>query len=740
MYNRITHSKLILTQIRFAFHLSYIIFLQFSFSNPVASQSYEISGVIADSSTGTAIQYVSVTLQETNKHTITDSKGYFAFTKIAPGKYTIVCSIIGYTTKLMYIEVPQAENPMMITLKEAIIDINEVVFTATRTEKMLKKVPVLTHVINNTQIQNLGITNVAEAVNYAMPGIDFYNEGSGMTLRMQGLDTKYVLFLIDGERLAGENHGNIDYSRLNTSNIERIEIVKGASSSLYGSSAIGGVINIITHTPLRPVEAGIYSRYSRYNDLEIAANIGVRGKKLSSYTDVVRKSSDGYDLTPGTPDLYTVEPYKINSFYQKFTFDLNEKVALTARGSYFTRERFDVSRVPAHPLYTDYNAGVGGKIMINEHFNISASIFGDNYQSWDVLELLSNKHDRIYRNRQVTGKISGEYKIHGKSIQQQTIIGGTELFGEDMYSERIQDSSKSNTNHVFFVQDEIYVNNKFNMVAGVRTDIHSEFGTSVSPKVSFMYTMDRMNYRATFGYGFRAPSIKERYYDFDLGFLYFKGNKNLIPETSRYTSMSAEFLDPNINVSINLYNNHLKDMIFDVLIDGTDNGFTYVNLKKANIYGIDQVFRVKLLRDFILNGGYSYTYALDMTTGSELTGFSKHSGNVGLEYIQRFKDYFFNISLNGRLYSKTVFRNYIEDTYVFYDDTYPAYSLWKIVAVQEFFNSSLRFTCGVDNLFDYRNLTDLININPGRRYFLSINISCEKLFNYLKQKNHHITN
>ncbi len=91
------------------------------------------------------------------------------------------------------------------------------------------------------------------------------------------MDAKYVLFLIDGERIAGEVNGDIDYSMLNLENIERIEVIKGASSSLYGSNAIGGVINIITKKITEPFDAKFYSRYSKYNELYSGG--GIRFKK-----------------------------------------------------------------------------------------------------------------------------------------------------------------------------------------------------------------------------------------------------------------------------------------------------------------------------------------------------------------------------------------------------------------------------------------------------------------------------
>ena len=134
------------------------------------------------------------------------------------------------------------------------VNMEDVVITATRTPLPLKKTPVITRVITARDLESRGVATIQEALENELAGVEFHQAGYGTSLSFQGLDARYVLFLGYGERLAGETYGNIDYARIPVSNIERIEIVRGASSVLYGSNAMGAVVNIITKMPQKQVE------------------------------------------------------------------------------------------------------------------------------------------------------------------------------------------------------------------------------------------------------------------------------------------------------------------------------------------------------------------------------------------------------------------------------------------------------------------------------------------------------
>ena len=208
------------------------------------------------------------------------------------------------------------------------VDMNEVVVTATRTPLPLKNTPVITRVITSRDIERSGAVTLQQALERELAGVEFHQAGYGSSLSFQGLDSRYVLFLLDGERIAGETYGNIDYSRLPLSIVSRIEVVRGASSVLYGSNAMGAVVNVITKEPRRKYEVTASLRYGtpyqRNGGDSLAGNasardsreyrnkldlpnlnadmtFGVNLGKFRSLTAVAYRTSDAYRLV-GTRD------------------------------------------------------------------------------------------------------------------------------------------------------------------------------------------------------------------------------------------------------------------------------------------------------------------------------------------------------------------------------------------------------------------------------------------------------
>jgi len=249
----------------------------------IFSQGVSLSGYVSgtDSSTVTG---ATITIKGTTFGTVTDKKGFYKINKIKPGTYTLRVSYLGFETQERSVAILKEDNHVDFTIRESNIDLNEVVVTGTKSEKTLKNVPVITQVINARKMLDLGITNVTDALQNMVPGLNMSQFGTRASITLQGMDAKYVLFLIDGERIAGEVNGDIDYSMLNLENIERIEVIKGASSSLYGSNAIGGVINIITKKIIEPFDAKFYSRYSKFNELYSGGGIGLKKGIVGSRT------------------------------------------------------------------------------------------------------------------------------------------------------------------------------------------------------------------------------------------------------------------------------------------------------------------------------------------------------------------------------------------------------------------------------------------------------------------------
>ena len=181
-------------------------------------------------------------------------------------------------------------------------DLNEIVVTATRTPLMLKSTPVLTRVITARDLEKRGVVTLQQALEDELAGVEFHQAGYGSSMSFQGLDARYILFLVDGERMAGETYGNIDYSRIPMSNIARIEIVRGASSVLYGSNAMGAVVNIITRMPQKKVEVDASLRYGTPYQRNGDETLGSSKTNTPTESDI-RKYRDRLDLPNLKGDL-----------------------------------------------------------------------------------------------------------------------------------------------------------------------------------------------------------------------------------------------------------------------------------------------------------------------------------------------------------------------------------------------------------------------------------------------------
>lgn len=193
--------------------------------------------------------------------TTTDTQGKYMLKLPDNREYTLQVSYMGYISQTHKVSVSKTGKVDFI-LKEDAVNMETVVVTGTRTPKLLKDVPIVTRVITADEIKKVDATHIGDLLQAELPGIEFsYSMDQQVSLNMQGFGGNAVLFLVDGERLAGETLDNIDYNRLNMSNVERIEIVKGAASSLYGSNAVGGVVNIISKVPAEPWTVNLNGRY-----------------------------------------------------------------------------------------------------------------------------------------------------------------------------------------------------------------------------------------------------------------------------------------------------------------------------------------------------------------------------------------------------------------------------------------------------------------------------------------------
>ena len=697
--------------------LKLFIFLLF-FPSILFSQGVSLSGYVTgnDSSSVTG---ATITLGGTTFGTVTDKKGFYKINKIKPGTYTVHVSFLGFETQERSIDILNEDSHADFSLSESNIDLNEVVITGTKSEKTLKNVPVLTQVISARKMLELGITNVADALQNMVPGLNVSHNGTLIKVTLQGMEAKYVLFLIDGERIAGEVDGDINYSMLNLENIDRIEIIKGASSSLYGSNAIGGVINIITKKINEPFDAKFYSRYSKYNELYSGGTIALKKGIIGSRTSINYNHTDGYDVTPETPHDWTQTPYTSYQISQKFEITPSSKLSFTPYFTYYQFERGNVSARPVHDLYTDLSGGLKGQYYFSKS-SIDFSYYRDRYNTYTVLEQLNNKRDTASYDFIQTLRTQGNFHLSDKN----NLIAGLEYNIERLFTTRVEGGAKNASEAVFYLQEDIRFGERWELIAGIRTGSHSNYGFNAAPKISAMFKQGFLNFRASAGTGFRSPDLKQLYFYFDhFGEFFVIGNPQLKPESSKYISGSIEFSRPWNNTSVTVYRNLLSDMITERIIslpDAVETTYQYENVASASVNGIDLLSKQKVFKGLWLNAGYTYVHALDNETGLQLYNTAKHSGNISADYNFRKMNYSFTAQLYCQLMGQRIYQN--PDGTTGYDRPY---SSWRLTISQEY--KWLRISTGVDNIFGVVIPQNYDFTSPGRRFFVGMNIDFGKI-------------
>lgn len=597
------------------------------------------------------------------------------------------------------------------------------VVTGTRTEKTLKNVPVLTNVVSKRQIESTGATNIRDALSLSLPNIKFNSSSAGVSMQLAGLEAKYTVFLIDGEKIAGETNGNIDYNRIRTADIERIEIVKGASGLLYGSNAIGGVVNIITTKPGQAVEATVGSQYSKYNQLNTEASLGLVKNKFSSKTSFFSNSTDGYDLTPSTEYERTQEAFKSITANQKFEYRLSDKLNFEASGNYYERERFDSDVIPIHKKDYDYTYNIKSTYRVNTQNSLSAVWHSDTYITRDVEELFDDRETTVYKNTYSNARLSGTFNV----LDVNTLNAGFEYIEDRLVSNRVEGETKKISNIIFYAQDEIDVSDRLTVIAGTRANYHSENGFHAIPQVSTMLKLESVKLRAGYSMGFRSPGIKELYMSFSpVPVVEIRGNPDLIPETARYITLSAEYSRSVFNASVSAYRNKIDNMITEVQ-DLTDPRiWVYENISSVKVLGLDFNLRAKLRYGFSINASYSYTDSEDETSGDQMLGTSKNNGALMIQRDFRKDNYNLSLNLMANLYGKVPYEEMDDFTGDVTSRLYAAHTIFKLTTIQKIYSGAY-LTLGIDNIFNSVEFENVMNLNPGRRFFAGLRLDIHKL-------------
>lgn len=668
-----------------------------------ASAQWQITGTISDSS-GKPLPGATIAVKEIpTLGAIADADGRYEMQLPDKKTYTLYISFVGYDPVIEKVADLQSRN-LDFRLKESSTAVEQVVVTATRTPKLLKDVPIVTRVISNADIKQSDATHIGDLLQSELPGIEFsYSMNQQVSLNMSGFGGNSVLFLVDGERMAGETLDNVDYSRLNMDNVERIEIVKGAVSSLYGSNAIGGVVNIISKESQEPWSVNLNGRYGAHNEQRYGGSVGFNQGRFNSMTNVQYTSIDAIDLSKGT-DNADIGDY--STIYGASTLNIKERLVITAadglkftaRAGYFFRER-DASE-SLKDRYRSFSGGLKGNYIITEADNLELSYAFDQYDKSDYL-VPSSRDVRDYSNVQHTVRSLYNHTFANKHI---LTIGG-DYMRDYLMSYQFSDNG-SHTQHTAdaFAQFDWNPHRKFNLIAGLRFDWFSEANLShLSPILGIMYKVENCSLRASYAGGFRAPTLKEMYMDFYMGNIFMiYGNPELKPETSHNFSLSAEYMKGRHSFTVTGFYN-LVDNRITTAWNQELSGQVYTNMSPLQVAGaeINATGRYKCGVSWRVS--YAYTHETIKKGEPQLSSTRPHTATARIAYDKNWKNYGLSVSLTGRYLSAVTCDVYTELTS--YEETvkqtYPGYTIWKLSLVQRVWRG-IDLTLSVDNIFNYR--------------------------------------
>ena len=690
-------------------------------------------------------EFIHVTLLNTNYGALSDKDGKFEF-KAPAGEYTMAVFSLFTERKEFPVTVRKGivNSVPEITLKSKKNYLDEVVVTGTRTARSLKNTPVLTKVISGTDIQESGATTVLEALESFVPGVVFTPNAMGDNINIAGLDNKYVLVLIDGERLVNERTENVNFTRLNTSDVKQIEIINGASSVLYGSNAIGAVINIITKDVDTPFQGNANVRYSNYNTWVGDLSTGFKVGNFSSKTSLSSKSSDGYsadrdDVASGISS----SPYFDYTIAEVLKYKFNDKLDVELKGNMYRNE---VWLLHKYQTRVDKNYTYGGKL--NYTFSpahiLTFSGNSDNYRG----DVVYKKSDRPIEYSNGSGYSTFRLLDVWDATKKVQLVSGTELNLEDTYSLNQfgdEPTERDARNWNIFSQGEFKTEMGLEALVGFRYTNHSEFGGYLSPKISLMYKLDGFRFRANVSNGYKAPTIKEMYMKYphaiggDVPF-WIIGNTELIPEESWYKAISAEYLGSNINTSVTIYDNSIQNKIVSSQTYNPSEARTelrYENVEDAQITGVDVSLQWNFLKHFSLRTSYAFAYAVDKATDLRLMGNSKHNVTCNVVFKQKRLPFVsknincpYSLMLSGRYMSPRILSRSIEydtdeTTILNVNETLSGdYYVTGLVYNQQFpicKEMKGQLQLGINNLLNYVN-DDTASNNPGRTYFVSLGV------------------
>lgn len=565
---------------------------------------------------------------------------------------------------------------------------DEVVVTATRTENDVKKVPASTQVITQEDIKRGGATSVRNALSmYANIFQKSKVRGGGHDIIIRGMETKHSLVMVNGRRISNEADANglgnaMSLDRININDVEKIEIVRGPSSALYGSEAMGGVLNIITKPSKEQTLLTGLEHTSEDTSHWWHADTGRIGNFSMTLDARFNKINRSMPDTATESDPYgTAQTYNASLNYY-----VNDHSYVNAYMDYYSQHlKTDMGTPAMKPITLTTSSGTmslsgqamlegtGSKAFKQKNYGISWNGKTDK-NDWQIQAYMSKFNWNTTSNTKVLGSIppagmemmfnamlqkKNTYNFNHDEHNMWAIEGRDSLrvndhhrvtFGAEYVKDKVagtglgsngdgvhsitengttkSSSEKTLSSYAAYLQDEIEYGKWF-IVPAIRYDHHSAYGSHASPKIGVTYNAtDHFRIKANYGDGFKAPSVSQLYYDLDMpmggpgNWVHLTGNPNLKPEKSKSWDLGVEAEFGKGYGSLTYFDNDVDNLIASIPKGTDSNGhnlYRYENVNKARIKGLENTLGYRFNDTLEFKVTSTLLDAKDTSAGKDLT-------------------------------------------------------------------------------------------------------------------------
>jgi len=393
-------------------------------------------------------------------------------------------------------------------------ELDAVLVTATRTIRQLSAVPLPVQLISRKEIRAVNSLRLSDILEEQTGLITVPDFGGGEGIQLQGLDSQYTLILIDGVPLIGRSAGTLDLNRISVGNIKQIEVVKGASSSLYGNEALGGVINIITETPTSGLSGDVGTRAGTFATFDSNLNINYKKEAFGMTAFLNRNSSEGYDLNQETA-TNTVDPYTNHTISSTIDLAVNDDTKIIFSGRFYNQNQEDIflsETLSGQTTINEWNSNLRTEYTHNAQWKTYLELYGSAYHAKEFFdsEISEDNIQTDFRQRFLRPELRTTYNPSADA----ELILGIGLTNERLYRTLFRQRPEFNAPYIY-AQYDSKIGDKVNLIAGARFDSHNEYESQLSPKLALQYEInDKIAVKGSVGYGFKAPDFRQLYLDF----------------------------------------------------------------------------------------------------------------------------------------------------------------------------------------------------------------------------------